>query len=319
MASNASDPQMNDDGEDDYLSMTFEDKPTKSKESSLQRTTRLKKESAERGRMPSKAELAQRERTAREQALATEIDSSNKGAQMLAKMGYKGSALGQVDHARTQPITLSTKDDRGGIGMDSERKRKIREAAAAIEAEANVAKKQKVVDENEFRARNRAEREEKRAEGQMWATMKVLEGYETGVLQTQDEAAADQKSGSNREDLPSKTEGNTLRNVNSLYRPLIKRRFEREREQRMKIELNNSLSTRNDDDYDDCAHDAREEYHLDETGEELEAFESLSFAERRDRVISELRSRYYYCFWCKHQYEDERMEGCPGLSEDEHG
>ena len=67
--------------------MTFDEPVTKKKETSLQKTARLKKEAAERGRIPSKAEKEAAAAAAREKALATELDSSNKGAKMMAKMG----------------------------------------------------------------------------------------------------------------------------------------------------------------------------------------------------------------------------------------
>ena len=48
--------------EDDYLAMSFDEPVSKpGKETSLQRTTRLKKEAAERGRLLSKKELAERQ------------------------------------------------------------------------------------------------------------------------------------------------------------------------------------------------------------------------------------------------------------------
>lgn len=300
--------------EDDYLSMTFEDdKSSKTKETSLQRTARLKKEAAERGRVPSKAELAAKEQAQREVGLATELDSSNKGARMMAKMGFKGGALGQSEDARTQPIELLVKDDRGGIGMDSEKKRKVREVAEAAEEDT---KRQKV-GMDEFRERNRSEREEKRAEGLMWGAMKVLEGFEIDdEPETEDQDAEDGVS--SRGERP---DGKRLHEVNVLYRPLLKQRLERERERKMRYDLNNSLSSRNDEDPEDAGDnvfDKRVE-ELDEEDLALDVFETLSFAERLEKVVKELRDKYHYCFWCKFRYPDETMDGCPGLTEDEHG
>jgi hypothetical protein len=58
---------------------------------------------------------------------------------------------------------------------------------------------------------------------------------------------------------------------------------------------------------------------LEEEDGELEEFEGLSAREKLERLVGFLREKYWYCFWCKWRYEDEAMEGCPGLSEDEHG
>ena len=310
------------DEEDDYLNMTFSDPSIPVKETSLQRTARLKKEAVERSRIPSKAELVEKEKAARDAALATELDSStNKGAKMMAKMGFvRGGALGQTENARTQPIELLMKDDRGGIGMDSEKKRKVREAAVAVE----VGEKRQKFEVDQFRERNRSEREEKRAEGLMWGAMKVLEGFEEdGEVggETEEAEPETRTEFGDVKEVKERKELGRLRDANVLYRPLIKQRVEGERDRRMRYELNNSLSNRNDsegdddkiDDFDSRAKD------LDDEDPELQEFEALSFVQRQEKVVTELRERYRYCFWCKHRYRDEEMDGCPGLTEDEHG
>jgi hypothetical protein len=304
---------MAEDEEDDYLSMAFTtDQGAISKESSLQRTARLKKEALERGRPPSKAELVAQEKASRDAALATALDNSNKGAQMMAKMGFKGGALGKSEDARTQPIELQMKDDRGGIGMDSEKKRKVREAADAV----GEGEKRQKVGMDEFRERNRSDREGKRAEGMWWGAMKVLEGLEEGGVASE--------GGEDGVEVRVVRAAKRLRDVNVLYRPLLKTRLEKERDRKIRYDLNNSLSTRNNDsDSDggeakDPAFDKRLE-DLEEEDVELEEYENLGFAERLEKVVGELREKYHYCFWCKYQYPDAEMEGCPGLTEDEHG
>ncbi|EMC95155.1 hypothetical protein BAUCODRAFT_527737 [Baudoinia panamericana UAMH 10762] len=298
--------------EDDYLSMSFTEQPATPKETSLQRTTRLKKEAAERGRVLSKKELAEKERTQREAALATQLDASNKGAKMMAMMGFKGGALGKSGDARTQPIELLIKNDRGGIGMDSEKKRKVRETAEAMQG---LEKKRKV-DEAGFRERSRNEREERRAEGMMWSAMRTLEAFETAA--PGDEEAGEASRDTHDEKLPP------VKSINVLWRPVVKQRQDRDRERRMRYDLDQSLSRKPD--YDDLNAETEDRLgfsdEVQETVEddpELEAFESLTFAERLARVVEFLREKYHYCFWCKYRYPDADMEGCPGLTEDEHG
>lgn len=306
--------------DDDYLNMTFEDTSAPAKETSLQRTTRLKKGAAERSRVPSKAELAEKEKAARDAALATELDSSNKGAKIMAKMGFKGGALGQNEDARTKPIELLMKEDRGGIGMDSEKKRKIREAADSVE----LGEKRQKVGLEEFRERSRAEREEKRVEGLMWGAMKVLEGLEEDEMTDAADgvgSADDPDEGKESPNTIKKAPRKRLREVNVLYRPLLIQRLERERDRKMRYDLNNSLSTRNDADPEDeqsTPFDSRVE-DLEDEDPELQEFETLNFAARLERTVQELREKYHYCFWCKYRYSDAEMEGCPGLTEDEHG
>lgn len=305
------------DEEDDYLNMTFDEPATKKKETSLQRTARLKKEGAERGRVPSKAEKEAAATAAREKALATELDSSNKGAKMMAKMGFKaGGGLGAAgSEGRTRPIELDMKGDKGGIGADAEKKRKIREAAEAAES---GMKRTKLTEEG-FRERNVREREEKRLEGMWYGAMKILEGFEEDGTKEADGAQKPETKEDAGKDDSSKR---PLGLMNLLYRPLVRDRVEKERERRARYDLTQSLS-RNDqyteEDADDKLAFSSEVQDLDEDDPELQEYVQLPIAVRLEKVIKHLREKYWYCFWCKYKYEDEGMEDCPGLSEDEHG
>lgn len=292
--------------EDDYLNMTFDDPATKKKETSLQKTARLKKEAAERGRIPSKAEKEVAAAAAREKALATELDPSNKGAKMMAKMGFKaGGGLGAAgNEGRTRPIELGMKDDKGGIGADSEKKRKIREAAEAAESGVKRTK----LTEEDFRERNVREREEKRLEGIWYGAMKVLEAFE--------------EDGDNKDAGKDDLTARPLKSMSLLYRPLVRGRLIKEKERRARYDLNQSLSRNEEyteEDADDKLALSNEVQDLDEEDDELEEYENLAIAERLEKVIKHLREKYWYCFWCKYRYEEEGMEGCPGLTEDEHG
>lgn len=57
---------------------------------------------------------------------------------------------------------------------------------------------------------------------------------------------------------------------------------------------------------------------MEEEDEELDEFLSLEGKEKLRTLVEYLRQEHRYCFWCKFQYEDEKMEGCPGLEEDDH-
>ena len=61
------------------------------------------------------------------------------------------------------------------------------------------------------------------------------------------------------------------------------------------------------------------EIELEEDDEELDAFNALEPAERLRKLVLFLRETYRYCFWCKYAYEtDLELEGCPGLTEEDH-
>ncbi|KAJ2997968.1 hypothetical protein NUW58_g473 [Xylaria curta] len=57
---------------------------------------------------------------------------------------------------------------------------------------------------------------------------------------------------------------------------------------------------------------------LDEEDPELDEFNALEADDRLRRLVEFLRKTYNYCFWCKFEYPDDKMEGCPGLTEEDH-
>ena len=216
----------------------------------------------------------------------------------MAKLGFRpGSTLGASSNpnARTEPLAITVKEDRGGVGLENEKKRKFRAEAGG------VGKKQKA-EEVDYRERVRREREEKRIEALFWGAMRVLEGFE-------------QPGGG--EKLPTKK-------VNVLWRGLVREREERERERRMRYDLHQSLS-RNAayEDPEEDEHDRQalgnEEQDVEED-EELKQFLALEGKERLNDLALYLREKHLYCLWCKTRYEDEEdmKEGCPGLEEDDH-
>jgi hypothetical protein len=315
-----------DEEEDDYMNMVIaEPSKPREKETYTQRRLRIERESEARGRVKSKAERAADEAAAREAALSKSLltdpttASTNKGLAMMAKMGFKpGVALGSKDNvgARTEPISISMKEDRGGIGLDSEKKRKFRE-------EAEKEGKRVKAEEGEYRERVRREREGARLEGQVGAAMRVAERMNT----EREEENAEESTG----DAAPKRKISTkpLKQINVLWRGLVRKREEKERERRMRYDLQQSLSRLPtyddpDEDKDDrkalgkdlIQHTLVED--LEEEDPELDGFNALDPTEQLQKLVVHLREEFNYCFWCKCTYPGEDMEGCPGLTEEDH-
>ncbi|KAI1490696.1 putative G-patch domain protein [Biscogniauxia mediterranea] len=320
------------DEEDDYMNMTFGEEPKATTETSLQRRQRLKREGEIKGRVKSKAELAAEEREAREAALSKSMLESaqakkSKGFSMMAKMGFKGGALGSKENADAllEPLRPEVKDDRGGIGLDSERKRKLDEATKDQE-------KRLKVDEDEFRDRVRREREQARLERQVHGAMKVCERMDEEKQPPppppggpSDDDGNDETTAKKRRTLSTRP----LKSIPVVWRGLVRRREEAERDRRMKYDMEQS-SIRlpgYEDDLEDA--DDREAMgktptayalveDLDEEDPELDEFDALEPGEKLRRLVEFLRSEYHYCFWCKFTYPDAAMDGCPGLTEEDH-
>lgn len=360
--------------EDDYMNMTFSETPSMP-ETSLQRRQRLHAEGLKRGAVPSKAELLAQERARREEGLAksllpTEPGSAasstsstsstmakpkSKGLAMMAKMGFTpGSKLGADDgreDVRAEPIRIEVREDRGGIGLDGERKRKLQEAAAAATADQEGAGAKKprveevVVDPVAYRDRMARERDAARKETLVGAAQKIAERMDedraAGVVEGEgDEEAEREKSKRKAGRLGGgSASSRPLKAVPVLYRGLVRYREEKERDRRMRHDLETSLGGKtllNDKSlpaYEDEGMDADDKMalgkedkkmvymtadDLDEEDEELNEWEALEVEIRLKRLVEYLRKEYRYCFWCKFAYPDESMEGCPGTTEEDH-
>ena len=303
--------------EDDYLSMTFAEPPRTAPETSIQRTARLKRDAEARSRPKSKAEIAAEESAAQEAALATTLDSSNKGFKMLAKLGFKGGTLGKdygSGNARSEPIRVTMKEDRSGVGLESDKKRKFRE-----DAEKEVKRIKAVEGEQvDYRERLRQERAEKRLEGQIIGAMVVCER-----LAEADEQVDESVDGAVEGVKPTRPRTKPLTSINVLWRGSVKHRLQKERERRARYDLHQSLSSLPN--YEDSDEDGdykhafgAEEEELDEEDAELDEFNSLVPDVRLAKLCDYLRDTWQYCFWCKFKYPDVSLEGCPGVEEEDH-
>ncbi|KAI4727963.1 hypothetical protein E4T49_04293 [Aureobasidium sp. EXF-10728] len=295
------------DAEDDYMSMSFADPSPPNPKTSLQRTQERRRLASLNSQPKTKKELQEQADLARETALRTSTLSnpSSKGAQMMAKMGFSGGGLGKNPSARTEPIEITLKEGKEGIGMANEKKRKIREHMATL---ASAEKRQKA-NESEYRDRIAAEREEKRLEGMYWGAMKVCEKLDC------DESQQNEKANK-----PSTRQN--PKEVNLLWRNLALQRHNRTTENLLKKNALDSLSSHYNDeetDTDDKIALGTEIEELDQDQDaELEEFNALPVEQRLEKLVAYLRVTYHYCFWCKYRYADEGMEGCPGLTEEEH-
>lgn len=269
-----------------------------------------------RARQKTKAEREEEAEAAREAALATALPETNKGFKMMAKFGFKqGDALGKSEDARREPIRVNLKDDRGGIGLESEKKRKFREQFEEAERLAKRAKEE----EGDYLEIMRQEQKEKKAERDLDNAQRTAERL----------ADKEAEAGGATE-----TSEKPLKHINVLWRARARRRAESKRDKQQKRELNNSIASRlptlaaeeDDDDDDSKIAQGRDlapfyttlENELEDEDPELAEFEALPVTERLHKLLVFLRDKYNYCLYCGYEYPDSDMEGCPGVTEEEH-
>lgn len=289
----------------------------------------------------------------------------------MAKLGFKpGGVLGKpaaddsdttnttdLLKSRAEPLNLTLKENRGGIGLDTEKKRKLRE-------EAEEAAKRIKHEEGSYRDRVREERELKRIEAQVHAAQKVAERLD-GESESGATTDKEKEQGTGASAKVNKEEGDSTdpsqardgtdgpatkkkpikltSQINVLYRGLIRERERKDSDRQARHALQSSLPSSffpklRLPDYDDPTMDREDkkaldrelnseldqntstlEIELEEDDEELDAFNALEPAERLHKLVLFLREKYRYCFWCKYAYEtDLELEGCPGLTEEDH-
>ncbi|KAI1941798.1 hypothetical protein LOZ66_001279 [Ophidiomyces ophidiicola] len=344
--------------DDDYMAMAVSEPAAR--ETLTQRRRRQLREAEARARVPSKAERAAAAAAARDAALATSaLDPASKGFQIMARLGYTaGSALGRApptddtarDAARriTEPLPIAVKDGRGGVGLDSLRKRRLRDQ---LDGHA----KRLQTDQLDFRARARLESDARRAEAQFRAAQAVAEGLD---LAADEEEAAEHRHASTDASTGTATATGTADNancppvrprarVNLLYRGLVRARELQRRDAQAahrryhaladsardlaspsasRAMAGLSLPAAADDDLDPDDKlalgrnaDGRIVEPDDESDDpELDDFSALPPQDRLARLVRYLRDTHCYCFWCKCRYDSPRMDGCPGLTEDDH-
>lgn len=268
-----------------------------------------------RARPKSKAERQAEAEAAREEALSTALPETNKGFKMMAKFGFKqGDTLGKSENARKVPIQVEVKPDRSGIGLESEKKRKMKEKWD--EAERLV--KRSKEEEGDYLEMRRQEEKDKRLERELDKAQKTAE-----LLTAR---KAEDNGEPDRLDIP-------VKDVNVLWRSRVRRRAVIIHEKKQRQELNDAIGSRlptlvADEDEDDDSKIAQGrdlapfyttlEEELEVEDSELADFENLPIAERLEKLLTYLRATFNYCLFCGYQYPDAEMEGCPGVTEEDH-
>lgn len=232
----------------------------------------------------------------------------------MAKFGFKqGDTLGKSENARKEPIQVHVKEDRSGIGLESEKKRKFREAWEKADREVKRSKEE----EGDYIEVRRQQQKEKKLERDLDNAQRTAERLA--------EQEAEEQGKTSHEEKP-------IRDVNVLWRSRARRRAEAQYERRQQRELNNSLASRlpayvdEDEDSDSKVAQGRDvapfytslEDKLGDEDSELAEFEALPVAERLRKLLLFLRDTYKYCLYCGHQYSDPEMAGCPGVTEEDH-
>jgi len=258
----------------------------------------------------------------RDAALAVPLDSSNKGFRMLAKLGYQpNTTLGKSQGALKEPVKVEMKINRSGIGFEPETQKRQREE---MEREIEQTKRVKF-DLDEYRQQMSKQREEERARRQVFRAQKVAEHLESDESPNDGQVDKDRNDHVQRQS-SSGVDKRCLKSIDVVWRGLVRRQREKEMDvylQQLKSKGLPQDESSEDQSLEDSKSDQKKggtfvEEDLDEEDSELEEFEALDPKEQLRKVVEYLRYTHRYCFWCMHQYPDEEMDGCPGVTEGDH-
>ncbi|KAF9951546.1 hypothetical protein BGZ70_000936 [Mortierella alpina] len=366
-----------DEEEDDYMSQAFLDslvnegkKAKQSDKASLTYSERRRQKEREHlANLPKPLHV--REKEAREKGLEKEIGEENKGMAMLLKMGFKkGGSLG-ASKADTEagsssgtgttstsshgpdvskinrpdalraPIAIQMKQGRGGLGMESAKRRREDEELQKLEHEVH-----RLFDEG-FRGQKITQFEQEKWKRQLTAArglcmrMDAQKAAASTLLvdeeqkQIEDEDTASQRSRrigrSNSfwwisDSVPDEILGTRLMGPGAdvaQVPDLGGRVFDHSDEEDGDLESNKQKPSKRTK--VDPALVAEVE---DETAAEPEVFKwgerpefaQLEESEKLEKVVQYLRAEHAYCFWCSAQYDgrEDLEENCPGEMEDDH-
>jgi hypothetical protein len=241
---------------------------------------------------------------------------------MLAKLGYQpDTTLGKSQGALKEPVKIEMKTSKGGIGFVSEAQKRQREAT---EREGEQFKRAKL-DLDGYREQMSKQREEDRARRQVLRAQKVAEHLENDESSNDGQIDKDQ-NGHVKQQNSYGVDKRCLKSIDVVWRGLVRRQREKERDAYLQQLKSRGLPQDNSSEdqsleepkLDQNTGDIFVEEDLDEEDSELEEFEALDPKEQLRGVVEYLRYTHRYCFWCMHQYPDEEMDGCPGVTEGDH-
>ncbi|KAG0057773.1 hypothetical protein BGZ83_003671 [Gryganskiella cystojenkinii] len=369
--------------EDDYMSEAFLNNLVSQAEKNTKKSVPLTY--TERRRQKEKEHLANlpkplhlREKEAREQGLKKELGEENKGMAMLLKMGFKkGGTLGAASAtgpssslsssqaspafsslpdqqpqptmtALRAPIEIQIKQGRGGLGMESSKKRQLEEQLQKQEQDVH-----RVFDED-YRGKKVSQFDLEKRKRQLLAAQGICMRMDADRAA----AVATKKLSSSQSPSPPSTVDKTssgsewgrsnefwwiadfvsddilgTRAMGPGKDPLISE------DSSVEAEVEGARPFDHSDDEDGDPEDKRikkrvklsehsevlqglnedEEAEPAKWGERL-AFARLEVHDKLEQVVAYLRREHFYCFWCAALYDglDDLQNFCPGESEDDH-
>ncbi|TPX35309.1 hypothetical protein SmJEL517_g02314 [Synchytrium microbalum] len=284
------------DEEDDYMSSSILEEATKVPVKSKPKTySEKRRDQLLKQQLNQPAPLRVREQEARNQGLNKTIDESNKGFQMLAKLGYtKGMSLGVADSllqpARTDPIPIVLKNDRLGIGAPTAK----RPASSLEDADNEEGDNQKTQSKtrDEFRTLKNQEFINRHISSLVKRARLSCEQLDAKLGKLRNKFWVKEKVKNDDIDGRNPQEFDSIGGVKEVY---------------SRVAYEPDVATSDDD-------EPEEVEGVDED------FDGLEPSQQLEQIIEYLRATHFYCIFCGDVFanQDDLAQNCPGPSEAEH-
>ncbi|KAG0247739.1 hypothetical protein BG011_000992 [Mortierella polycephala] len=355
--------------EEDYMSEAFlnslveaNNKDSKKKAEITYSERRQQKEREHLDNLPKPLHV--REKEAREKGLEKEIGEENKGMAMLLRMGFKkggtlgahkpnpdtlvtpslqessqgsinseNSSVGRSDALRA-PIAIQMKQGRGGLGMDSSKKRQAEEELQRKEQESHR------VFDKEFRGQKIDQFEQEKRKRQLGAARGIcmrMDAQRASKDQDMKGDALDQKEGHTEnhvrigrsnsfwwiaDSVPDEILGTKLMGPGAEV-TIDDQVFDHSDQEDGDLVTKNKRTKLDPQllkDHERLGLGDEEEDEEPAKWGERHDFAELEVSEKLEKVVKYLRSEHSYCFWCSAQYDgpEDLAENCPGETEDDH-
>lgn len=236
----------------------------------------------------------------RNEGLNKAIGEGNKGFSLLQKMGYKpGMALGKTGTGRAEPVPINLRSGRGGLGEDTERKRKQEEMAAWRASMREKRMRKEAEYQKDYRLQKSKMMAGREAESDLYKSQRVCEQLDEAENLAEPEETFFWTPTKMKLLMKEAEKHNTLSSSSSEEAdpdedPPVGFHFPDELNKESYSHILNPESNKCDNEED--------EDELPPTNEQLE------------RLTAYLRSRYFYCVWCGTKYDDaeDLSCNCPG-------
>ncbi len=265
---------------------------------------------------PSTTKLHVRMAQAREEGLSEPLDASNRGYQLLAKIGYTGGGLGKQGRGICEPVAVNIRSDKAGLGMPAAPSMSQTQASAAAKQNERLTRQAQA----HTAAVSRAYMQRKRQQ-QLMDALTVLEDLDSaagGQQGAQFMWASQQQAGSQAS--RSGTAGSQASRSGTAYTVSTDEHPDTICGKKAAVPPSSAAVPVCTQDAAANVHGAAADADVAQVHDEVVWWRALDANMQLSAAVAYMRHAYLYCFWCGSRFASEAALAaqCPGDTEQAH-